>query len=203
MVWKTIGLTDPLTTGEHVKTAQRLLVDNQFQDFKPGEIDGEYGPITAQATNSAKWLLGMQKKFVNDLFGPSLHDYLSGAKKLHPMNRIRRQRRLKAGDPLHEGQALPGASRGNASPLDGLQRVHDHLRELGRRPAAPRDRVRGLGVVGADVRAAAAAEPAGYPARGPRHLAVLPRVGGYGVGGGPSAHDPRGGGWAEVDLAVR
>ena len=96
MVFKTIGLTDPLTTGEHVKTAQRLLVDNQFQDFKPGEIDGEYGPITAQATNSAKWLLGMQKKFVNDLFGPSLHDYLSGAKKLHPMNRIRRQRRLKA-----------------------------------------------------------------------------------------------------------
>ncbi|HYV02564.1 MAG TPA: hypothetical protein VEM93_09580 [Actinomycetota bacterium] len=96
MVFKTIGLTDPLTTGEDVKTVQRLLVENPFQDFKPGEIDGKYGTITAHATNSAKWLLGMRKKELNNLFGPVLHDYLSGAQGLPLLNKIRRQRRLKA-----------------------------------------------------------------------------------------------------------
>jgi len=96
MVWKTIGLTDPMTTGDEVREAQGLLRKNPFEDFRPGTIDGLYGPITAHATQSAKFALGMADEAVNNLFGPHLHDYLSGAAKLPAENAKRREERLQA-----------------------------------------------------------------------------------------------------------
>ena len=51
-------LTTPMTTGEDVRFAQRLLKKDGDYD---GELDGEYGILSDQASYQAKLRLGYAK----------------------------------------------------------------------------------------------------------------------------------------------
>ena len=93
MAWQTIGLTEPLTEGPNVKEAQRELKNNPFGAFDPGKIDGQFGRLTAEAVKKAKYALGYLR--ITALFGPELHSYLTGEKKLPESLQKRRQARLK------------------------------------------------------------------------------------------------------------
>ena len=75
---RSLHLTNPYMKGEDVKDAQRLLEHNEYGNFRPGTVDGEYGPATAEATRRAKSALGYEDKDVNGAFGQLLHDYLAG-----------------------------------------------------------------------------------------------------------------------------
>ncbi len=77
-----LQLTNPYMTGPDVEEAQRLLADNPFGDFAPGEPDGEYGPASADATKRAKFALGYPAGQVNQTFGQTLRAYLAGEKPL-------------------------------------------------------------------------------------------------------------------------
>jgi hypothetical protein len=60
-----------------------LLQDNPFGHFLPGGeagVDGEYGPLTAQAVHRAKFWLGYPTP--NQEAGDMLHDLLAGRRKL-------------------------------------------------------------------------------------------------------------------------
>jgi hypothetical protein len=92
-----IHLSSPTERSDRVKHAQVVLSgDNVFkQDFHPGTIDGEWGPLSAAAVEQAKYYLGYLAKGVNDAFGQQVYDYLSGAEELPPTFATRRARRLK------------------------------------------------------------------------------------------------------------
>ena len=62
---RVLQLANPLFTGPDVKEAQQLLTSNKYGNFHPGEIDGEYGELTAGAVRRAKWTLGYPDEFVN------------------------------------------------------------------------------------------------------------------------------------------
>jgi cell wall-associated NlpC family hydrolase len=68
--------------GPDVEEAQRLLADNPFGHFDPGDVDGEFGPTTATATKDAKWLLGYPDSNCDEVFGTRLRDFLAGTEKL-------------------------------------------------------------------------------------------------------------------------
>jgi len=90
-----LTLTNPYMVGSDVEEAQRLLAKNPFENFQPGEDDGEYGPISADATRRAKFALGYADKDVNRAFGPILRAYLDGSKPLPKANQALRAKRLK------------------------------------------------------------------------------------------------------------
>jgi lysozyme family protein len=92
---RTLQLTNPYMTGADVESAQRLLKKNPFEDFQPGDVDGEYGPISADATKRAKWGLGYAEKDVNRTFGPIVRSYLDGSVQLPKANQRLREKRLK------------------------------------------------------------------------------------------------------------
>ena len=72
-----LTLTSPLTTGDDVRAAQKVLHENRFGiNFRPGKRDRAYGPRTAEATRLAKFLLGYPVAEVNGEFGPNLYGYL-------------------------------------------------------------------------------------------------------------------------------
>ncbi len=77
-----LHLTNPYMTGPDVEEAQALLAKNPFGNFLPGEVDGEYGPITADAVFRAKSALGYPDRQVNRSFGALLKSYLDGSKPL-------------------------------------------------------------------------------------------------------------------------
>jgi lysozyme family protein len=95
-VSRTLQLTNPYSTGTDVEEAQRLLASNPFGDFAPGEADGEYGPVTADATRRAKFALGYPDGKVNGSFGPLLQGFLDGTKPLPKGYEQRRDKRLAA-----------------------------------------------------------------------------------------------------------
>src|SRR5436190_15511025 len=95
MAWQTIGLTEPLTEGPHVKEAQRELKNNPFGTFDPGEVDGQFGRLTAEAVKKAKYALGYLDKQITALFGADLHAYLTGEETLPERFQKRREARLK------------------------------------------------------------------------------------------------------------
>lgn len=86
-------LTSPHMKGKDVLEAQYLLNKNGFDVGKP---DGEFGPITANATADAKWALGYPAKQITSVFGQLLHDILSGKVKPGPLYRMRAKARAKA-----------------------------------------------------------------------------------------------------------
>ena len=92
-----IQLTSPTERSDRVKEAQQVLAGaNVFkQDFLPGSVDGEWGPISAGAVEQAKYYLGYLAKGIDGSFGQQLYDYLSGAEKLPPTFAKRRKQRLK------------------------------------------------------------------------------------------------------------
>ncbi len=89
-----LQLTNPHLTGAAVRDAQKLLTTNQFGNFQPGAIDGEFGPATAAATKAAKWALGYPAKACDGIFGARLAGFLGG-KPLPPSFQTRRKERLK------------------------------------------------------------------------------------------------------------
>jgi lysozyme family protein len=91
---RTLSPTNPSMTGPDVEEAQRLLKKNPYGDFQPGEVDGEYGPISADATMRAKYALGYADKDVNRTFGPLLRSYLDGSTPLPKAFEARRAKRL-------------------------------------------------------------------------------------------------------------
>jgi cell wall-associated NlpC family hydrolase len=91
---RTLELTSPVLEGADVKAAQKTLKTNKFGGFYSGEIDGEYGPITANATKDAKFYIGWQAKAVTPAYGQSLHKVLVGEVKLTKSQEQRRRQRL-------------------------------------------------------------------------------------------------------------
>ncbi len=92
-----LHLTSPTERSARVKEAQRVLSGHNVfkQNFHPGALDGEWGPLSAAAVEQAKYYLGYLAKAVDDSFGRQLYDYLSGAEKLPPTFAARRTKRLK------------------------------------------------------------------------------------------------------------
>jgi hypothetical protein len=92
-----IYLASPLERSGRVKQAQRTLAGHNVfhQNFHPGGLDGEYGPIAAAATQQAKSLLGFPAKSIDRSYDQALHDYLTGVRKLPPACLTRRKQRLK------------------------------------------------------------------------------------------------------------
>jgi hypothetical protein len=79
-------LTTPHLRGKRVKDAQWLLAGhNRFSTRKVpeqihpyhGRLDGEYGPVCAEATKRAKYWLGYPTKSLNYSFGQTIYDYLT------------------------------------------------------------------------------------------------------------------------------
>ena len=92
-----LRLASPTERSDRVKSAQLVLAGaNVFkQDFHVGTVDGEWGPLSAAATEQAKYYLGYLPKAVDGSFGQQVYDYLTGAEKLPPTFASRRAKRLK------------------------------------------------------------------------------------------------------------
>jgi Putative peptidoglycan binding domain len=84
---RTLHLANPLLTGPDVEALQRLLAP-----YRPGPVDGEYGPLTAAAVERAKWALGYPLRHCDSSAGPRLVARLEGAR-LPPRFLVRRQAR--------------------------------------------------------------------------------------------------------------
>jgi hypothetical protein len=105
-------LTSPYVSGPSVKVAQRALAKNPFGNFYDGEIDGEYGELTAQATYRAKYWVGYKDANLSHAYGEDLHRFLTGEAKTTAAQNLRRRQRRKASrsKPMAE-QALAEAIR--------------------------------------------------------------------------------------------
>jgi hypothetical protein len=103
-------LTSPHEVSKRVKDLQWILQGhNRFvglAPFKDGKIDGEFGPLTAQAARSAKRWLGYPAAAQSNIYGQTLHEYLreSDWRPLPDTYRERRDALLKA----YEQKRLPG-----------------------------------------------------------------------------------------------
>jgi hypothetical protein len=88
--------------GQSVKDAQYLMKHNRFgASYYKGEVDGDFGPDSAQGANKARWFLGFRKSAVGtNVYGDRLHKYLlgpdRGGYRLTLAMQIRRKARLKA-----------------------------------------------------------------------------------------------------------
>jgi len=92
----TIILASPRKHGDAVRKAQGRLNGNNFlkRDFGISEIDGIFGEETARACKRAKYWLGYPAKEIRGIYGGMLDGYLSGAKKLPPSYKKRRNERV-------------------------------------------------------------------------------------------------------------
>jgi hypothetical protein len=92
-----LHLASPTERSARVKDAQLVLAGgNVFkQDFHVGTVDGEWGPLSAAATEQAKYYLGYLPKAVDGSFAQQVYDYLTGAEELPPTFAARRAKRLK------------------------------------------------------------------------------------------------------------
>jgi lysozyme family protein len=95
-----LEVADPMLTGPDVEEAQRLLTENPYGNFDPGDVDGAFGPQTAAAVARAKWALGYPEGKVDQRFGPALKSYLDGSKQLPAANTRLREKRLATPAPL-------------------------------------------------------------------------------------------------------
>jgi cell wall-associated NlpC family hydrolase len=89
-----LQLANPHVKSPEAMEAQQLLTTNPYGNFQPGEIDGEFGPVTAAATKQAKWALGFPARSCDGAFGPRVAAFLSG-KPLPAAFQARRDKRLK------------------------------------------------------------------------------------------------------------
>jgi peptidoglycan hydrolase-like protein with peptidoglycan-binding domain len=96
---QTLVLTSPHMKGDDVKVAPQLLNDHGYLQ---GGVDGDFGPLTAQASYRAQFWLGYATP--KQSFGPALEKLLSGqaqptdgAKK-----RIAEREKAQAASPLRE-----------------------------------------------------------------------------------------------------
>jgi hypothetical protein len=95
-----LELTTPHMLGQRVKDAQWLMAGHSkisgLATYKDGAIDGDYGPLTAQATYRAKYWLGYSDRSLDRSFGQTLYEYLVGSLKLPADYLSRRKSRLAA-----------------------------------------------------------------------------------------------------------
>lgn len=98
-----LRLTTPHMTGQPVKDAQWLMQGNSvfgpgLATYKDGDLDGDYGPQTAQAAARTKWWLGYPESAVLPTFGQTLYEYLNPqiARPLPPDYKTRRAARIAA-----------------------------------------------------------------------------------------------------------
>jgi hypothetical protein len=92
-----LQLTTPSMVGQKVKDAQWLMAGHSKIDglhtYKDGAIDGDYGPLTAQATYRAKYWCGYATRSLDKSFGQTIYEILNGSKKLtSEQQQLRRQR---------------------------------------------------------------------------------------------------------------
>src|SRR3990167_243638 len=71
-------VTSPEMRGPLVLAAQRALTFNDFGNFKPGPLDGVYGPETGRAAYRAKFWLGYEDTSLSNVYGAPLHAFLTG-----------------------------------------------------------------------------------------------------------------------------
>lgn len=95
---RTLTLTSPLTTGADVKVAQEKLISGTF--LREGRADGQFGPETARACQTAHWLLGFPGKLAmaatyGELLDNVLTEWIADGA-LPAAYRKRRNQRLKA-----------------------------------------------------------------------------------------------------------
>lgn len=90
---KTIILTSPHVRGPRVEHLQNLL---QQKLWFGGEIDGDYGPLTAQAVYRAKFWLGYVKP--DQVAGDLLVAYLDGSRDTTPKMKALAKKRKDADD---------------------------------------------------------------------------------------------------------
>jgi hypothetical protein len=97
-----LRLVTPHMKGDRVKDAQYLMKgNNRFKGlatYKDGKVDGEYGPLTAQATKQTKFWVGYPKSSIDGNFGQTLYEYLR-RKNWRPLPKAfqeRREQRLAA-----------------------------------------------------------------------------------------------------------
>ena len=96
---RVIRLTSPAMRGNDVKALQRALAgENAWnKNFRPGAIDGIYGPGTAGAVSRAKHYMGYAMgQLSGDAVGPMVMRYLTGKTKLPKLLASRRTFRLRA-----------------------------------------------------------------------------------------------------------
>lgn len=95
-------LTSPHIAGQKVKDAQFLMAGGSrfaglatYKNWKP---DGDYGPVTAQATSRTKYWLGYALSACDEVFGQRLYEYLRPEKwrELPKPYQVRRAERLAA-----------------------------------------------------------------------------------------------------------
>jgi hypothetical protein len=91
-----VHLTSPLERSDRVKRAQWALAGHNVfgQDFHPGGLDGEFGPIAAAAVKQAKLYLGYPPKLADGSFTQDLYNKLTGDAKLPGPYAARRKKRL-------------------------------------------------------------------------------------------------------------
>lgn len=93
-----------------VRDAQWLLSGHSkwkgLATYKDGQQDGEYGPLSAQATMMAKWYLGFPVASCDRVFGQVLYEILVGKRKLPAGYLPRRKERLAASSKTVGGHAL-------------------------------------------------------------------------------------------------
>jgi hypothetical protein len=75
-----LRLVSPHIRGDKVRDAQWLMKEGSRFDglatYKDGKLDGEYGPLTAQATKRTKFWLGYPLAACDMVFGQTLYEYL-------------------------------------------------------------------------------------------------------------------------------
>jgi hypothetical protein len=95
-------LTTPHMTGQNVKDAQWLMAGNSrfpgLATYKDGKPDGDYGRLSEQATERAKFWVGYPLSACNGVFGQTLYEYLRPEhwRELPKDYRTRRAERLAA-----------------------------------------------------------------------------------------------------------
>jgi peptidoglycan hydrolase-like protein with peptidoglycan-binding domain len=94
---RTLVLTTPHLKGDDVKSAQQLLAKHKFYD---GEIDSEFGPISAQASYRAQYWFGYATP--KQAFGSSLRRLLAGEAQPSPEAKKRIAERKKSSKGLRE-----------------------------------------------------------------------------------------------------
>jgi hypothetical protein len=111
-----LELTTPRIQGQRVKDCQWLLAGNNrfagLATYKDGAIDGDYGPLTAQATYRTKYWLGYPDRDINRSFGQQLYQYLLKSDpivKLPAEFASRRKQRLEAAEQSVGRKALEHA----------------------------------------------------------------------------------------------
>ncbi len=121
---RTLDLTNPFLAGPDVAALQQLL-----EPYRPGPVDGEYGPLTAAAVKRAKWALGYPQRRCDSSADARFVARLEGARL--PARFLERQEARNAQALALRGQIVANAQWGIANepqihyeqlrPIDGLR----------------------------------------------------------------------------------